>query len=75
MTLSAEKTLVAGLGALGLIFLVAPMLVIILASLDPGEFFEFPPRTLSHRRGHISHHALDIDRRPAHPLPDARGPR
>ena len=47
MTLSAEKTLVAGLGALGLFFLVAPMLVIILASLDPGEFFEFPPRTLS----------------------------
>ena len=47
MTLSAEKTLVAGLGALGLFFLVAPMFIIVLASLDPGEFFEFPPRTLS----------------------------
>ena len=44
---STEKVLVTGLGALGLFFLVAPMFVIALASLDPGEFFEFPPRSLS----------------------------
>ena len=47
MRLPSEKLLVAGLGALGLFFLVAPMFVIVLASLDPGEFFEFPPRTIS----------------------------
>ena len=44
---SAEAALVTGLGALGLFFLVAPMFVILLASLDPGEFFEFPPRSIS----------------------------
>ena len=44
---SAETLMVAGLGALGLFFLVAPMFVILLASLDPGDFFEFPPRSIS----------------------------
>lgn len=47
MTLPTEKTMVAGLGALGLFFLVAPMVVVALASLDPGEFFEFPPQSVS----------------------------
>lgn len=39
-------------GSLTLFFLVAPMLVIVFASFDPGEFFNFPPRSFS---GHWYH--------------------
>lgn len=44
-----ERVLVAGLGAASLLFLIGPMLVVGLASLDPGQFFTFPPTQLSTR--------------------------
>jgi putative spermidine/putrescine transport system permease protein len=42
-----ERTTFVAVGTAALIFLVAPMAIIFLASLDPGEFFTFPPRTIS----------------------------
>jgi ABC-type spermidine/putrescine transport system permease subunit II len=42
-----ERLVLAVIGLLGLTFLVAPMLIVILASLDPGPFFQFPPKAVS----------------------------
>ncbi len=43
----AGQRLVNVLGGLGLVFLVAPMAIVALASLDPGNYFQFPPQSLS----------------------------
>jgi ABC-type spermidine/putrescine transport system permease subunit II len=42
-----EGALIHVVGRLVLLFLVAPMLVVGLASLDPGQFFTFPPQSIS----------------------------
>lgn len=42
-----ERTTFAVAGTLALIFLVFPMLIVALASLDPGQFFTFPPSRIS----------------------------
>jgi mannopine transport system permease protein len=44
-----EHLILGVVGLLGLTFLVAPMLIVVLASLDPGPFFQFPPKAISAR--------------------------
>jgi putative spermidine/putrescine transport system permease protein len=46
-------------GGLTLFFLVAPMLVIVFASFDPGDFFTFPPESFSARWYHAFLHDHD----------------
>jgi ABC-type spermidine/putrescine transport system permease subunit II len=43
----AERRLVAGIGGLTIAFLLLPMIVVALASLDPGLFFTIPPESVS----------------------------
>jgi ABC-type spermidine/putrescine transport system permease subunit II len=42
-----ERAVVAGIGGLAIAFLLLPMVVVALASLNRGEFFTFPPDTIS----------------------------
>lgn len=42
-----EGALITVCGGLALLFLVGPLLVLALASLDPGDFFQFPPQHIS----------------------------
>jgi putative spermidine/putrescine transport system permease protein len=44
-----ERVIMTILGGAVLFFLVAPMLIVVLASFDPGPFFQFPPGQLSLR--------------------------
>ncbi|HMJ97594.1 MAG TPA: ABC transporter permease [Thermoleophilaceae bacterium] len=42
-----ERTTFVVVGSLALVFLLAPMLIVVLASLDSGQFFTFPPTEIS----------------------------
>lgn len=42
-----ERILITAIGSVVLAFLILPMVVVVLASFDPSEFFTFPPRALS----------------------------
>ena len=44
-----ERVVLTAVGCGALLFLVAPMLIVALASLDPSDFFTFPPETVSDR--------------------------
>ncbi len=49
MTGRGERIVLAVIGGGALLFLVAPMLIVALASLDPSDFFTFPPESVSDR--------------------------
>ena len=47
MRVSLGRGVTTAVGVAGLLFLLAPMAVMAIASLDPGRFFQFPPKEIS----------------------------